>query len=117
MEIRIKLEGLGINPESFFNLCTNELLSKQTVYVTLLQKFDHNRPYEVDPACIIGKVNSVNDAVADISLLDMGCVSKLARISLNCAPHMLYISPRGIADNDGNITRIVSFGLYFDSEK
>jgi hypothetical protein len=117
MEIRLNLEGLGINPESFFNLCTNDLLSKQTVYVTLGQNINYNRPYDVDPSCIVGKVNSVNDDVADISLLDTGYTSKFARMMLVCDPHAAYISPLGIADNDGTVKYLISFGLYFDSEK
>lgn len=107
MKIDIKInKGLGINPESFAEYFKNSI---NTVYVVNEPNKNANK-ITIDPHNIVGRVESIDDLVAEISFIDTILGRSVEKI-IDIDPGAFYIAPRVICDKEGNIKNLISFDL------
>lgn len=110
MKINIKIEGLGINPMSFVEYFKNNGIKQPAVYID-------NGPIDImngiafDPLKIIGRVESIDGFVAEITFIDTMLGRSVVKI-INNNPDAFYITPRVICDKDGNVKNFISFDLH-----
>ena len=107
MKIDIKInKGLGINPESFAEYFKNSI---NTVYVVNEPNKNANN-ITIDPHNIVGRVESIDDLVAEITFIDTILGRSVEKI-IDIDPGAFYIAPRVICDKEGNIKNLISFDL------
>lgn len=104
MKINIKIKGL---PKSFAEYFKNSI--KRTVYVVNEPNKNTNK-ITIDPHNIVGRVESINDLVADVTFVDTILGRSVEKI-IDIDPDAFYIAPRVVCDAEGNIKNFISFDL------